>query len=120
MILVLYVAYGAQIIGGLFLGSILSAFFGALVMSPVASFVALRPTGPPVQVSFLPAFWLLVPGALGLVGVTQLLGANRSDSLDVLVSTGTTMIGISFGVLIGLAVGTSFVRKLGRSEPVSA
>jgi len=120
MILVLYVAYGAQIIGGLFLGSILSAFFGALVMSPVASFVALRPTGPPVQVSFLPAFWLLVPGALGLVGVTQLLGANRADSLDVLVSTGTTMIGISFGVLIGLAVGTAFVGKLGRTEPVSA
>ncbi len=120
MILVLYVAYGAQIIGGLFLGSILSAFFGALVMSPVASFVAMRPTGPPVQVSFLPAFWLLVPGALGLVGVTQLLGANRVDSLDVLVSTGTTMIGISFGVLIGLAVGTSFVRKLGRTELVSA
>jgi uncharacterized membrane protein YjjB (DUF3815 family) len=119
MILVLYVAYGAQIIGGLFLGSILSAFFGALVMSPVASFVALRPTGPPVQVSFLPAFWLLVPGALGLVGVTQLLGANRADSLDVLVSTGTTMIGISFGVLIGLAVGTAFVGKLGRTEPVS-
>jgi uncharacterized membrane protein YjjP (DUF1212 family) len=112
IILVLYVAYGAQIIGGLVLGPILSAFFGALVMTPVASYVALRSSGPPMQVSFLPAFWLLVPGALGLVGVTQLLGANRVDSVASLVSMGTTMIGISFGVLIGLALGTATVRRL--------
>ena len=88
-------------------------------MSPVASYVALRPSGPPMQVSFLPAFWLLVPGALGLVGVTQLLGANRADSLASLVSMGTTMIGISFGVLIGLALGTTLVRQLGQPRPVS-
>ena len=120
IILVLYVAYGAQIIGGLVLGPILSAFFGALVMSPVASYVALRPSGPPMQVSFLPAFWLLVPGALGLVGVTQLLGANRADSVASLVSMGTTMIGISFGVLIGLALGTTLVRQLGQPRPIAA
>ena len=119
IILVLYVAYGAQIIGGLVLGPVLSAFFGALVMTPVASYVALRPSGPPMEVSFLPAFWLLVPGALGLVGVTQLLGANRVDSLASLVSMGTTMIGISFGVLIGLALGAATVRKLNRQEHVA-
>ncbi len=119
ILLVLYVAYGAQVIGGLVLGPILSAFVGALVMSPVASYVAVRPSGPPMQVSFLPAFWLLVPGALGLVGVTQLLGANRVDSVTSLVSTGTTMIGISFGVLIGLALGTTLVRQLTRPAPVA-
>ena len=118
ILLVLYVAYSAQIIGGVVLGPVLSAFCGALVMSPVASFVALRPSGPPMQVSFLPAFWLLVPGALGLVGVTQLLGANRVDSVASLVSTGTTMIGISFGVLIGLALGATLVRAVRR--PVRA
>jgi uncharacterized membrane protein YjjB (DUF3815 family) len=120
IILVLYVAYGAQIIGGLVLGPILSAFFGALVMTPVASYVALRSSGPPMQVSFLPAFWLLVPGALGLVGVTQLLGANRVDSVASLVSMGTTMIGISFGVLIGLAIGTATVRRLSPPGGVAA
>ena len=82
-------------------------------MSPVASYVALRPTGPPTQVSFLPAFWLLVPGALGLVGLTQLLGNNSTDALASLSAMGTTMIGISFGVLIGLAVGATFSRHLG-------
>lgn len=105
ILLVLYVAYGAQILGGLFLGGVLSAFVGALAMTPVASWAARRRTGPPTQVSFLPAFWLLVPGALGLVGVTQLLGEDRSDAAATLLATGTTMIGVSFGVLVGLAVG---------------
>jgi uncharacterized membrane protein YjjP (DUF1212 family) len=120
ILLVLYVAYGAQIIGGLFLGGVLSAFVGALVMSPVASYVALRATGPPTQVSFLPAFWLLVPGALGLVGVTQLLGEERADAVTSLLTMGTTMIGISFGVLIGLAVGAATVRRLSLESDAGA
>ncbi len=120
IILVLYVAYGAQIIGGLVLGPVLSAFVGALVMSPVAAYVARLSSGPPLQVSFLPAFWLLVPGALGLVGVTQLLGANRVDAVTGLLSMGTTMIGISFGVLIGLALGATVDRRLSRPAPVHA
>ena len=101
ILLVLYVAYGAQIIGGLFLGAELSAFVGAVTMSPVAAYVARRPTGPATLVSFLPAFWLLVPGALGLVGVTMLLGEDRSSAFTSLYTTGVTMVAISFGVLIG-------------------
>ena len=104
ILLVLYVAYGAQIIGGVFLGPLLSGFVGALVMTPVAGYVARRDTGPATQVSFLPAFWLLVPGALGLVGVTKLLGDDRADALPALATTATTMIAISFGVLIGRAL----------------
>lgn len=101
ILLVLYVAYEAQIIGGLFLGAELSAFVGAVTMSPVAAYVASRPSGPATQVSFLPAFWMLVPGALGLVGVTMLLGEDRSSAFASLMTTGVTMVAISFGVLIG-------------------
>ncbi|MGV1007444.1 MAG: threonine/serine ThrE exporter family protein [Dermatophilaceae bacterium] len=100
ILLVLYVAYGAQIVGGLFFGAELSAFVGAVTMSPVAAYVARRPTGPATLVSFLPAFWLLVPGALGLVGVTMLLGEDR-NGLSSLTTTAVTMVAISFGVLIG-------------------
>lgn len=104
ILLVLYVAYGAQVIGGFLLGAVMSAFVGALVMTPVAAYVAGRPTGPATQVSFLPAFWMLVPGAMGLVGVTQLLGHDGENALSALVTTVTTMIAISFGVLIGRAL----------------
>lgn len=118
ILLVLYVAYGAQVIGGVFLGAVMSAFVGALVMTPVAAYVARRDTGPATQVSFLPAFWLLVPGALGLVGVTKLLGDDRANALSALATTATTMIAISFGVLIGRAVVGALPRGLAPHQPV--
>jgi uncharacterized membrane protein YjjB (DUF3815 family) len=107
IVLVLYVAYAGQVIGGLFFGNALSGFFGALLMTPVAMLVATRPSGPYPFVSFLPAFWLLVPGALGLVGVTQILGENRNDGVASLVTTGGTMAGIALGVLLGLSIGAA-------------
>jgi uncharacterized membrane protein YjjB (DUF3815 family) len=98
----LYVAYGAQVIGGVFFGGVLSAFVGAAAMTPVAVLVA-RCGGPPAIVSFLPAYWLLVPGALGLVGVTTMLDGDTTG-LATLVTMTATMVGISLGVLAGLAI----------------
>jgi uncharacterized membrane protein YjjP (DUF1212 family) len=106
ILLVLYVAYAGQVLGGFLLGGTLSAFAGALLMTPVAAYVSRLPSGPSLLVSFLPAFWLLVPGALGLVGLTQILGFDHASGLDSLVTAAATMIGIAFGVLLGLAVAT--------------
>jgi uncharacterized membrane protein YjjP (DUF1212 family) len=117
IVLVLYVAYAGQVIGGLFFGNALSGFFGALLMTPVAMLVATRPSGPYPFVSFLPAFWLLVPGALGLVGVTQILGENRNDGVASLVTTGGTMAGIALGVLLGLSIGAAGSAATRRLRP---
>ena len=46
MLLVLYMAYAAQVIGAAFLGGVLSAFVGALVVVPVSALVAQQPRGP--------------------------------------------------------------------------
>jgi uncharacterized membrane protein YjjP (DUF1212 family) len=102
---VLYVAYAGQVVGGLLFGGVLSAFFGALAATPAALFAAGQRSGPPTLVSFLPAFWLLVPGALSLVGVTKVLGDERVDGVTSLVTAGATMVGIALGVLLGLALG---------------
>ncbi|MEJ1155534.1 threonine/serine ThrE exporter family protein [Microbacterium marmarense] len=103
ILLVLYVAYGAQVLGDIFFGGVLSALIGAVAMVPVAVTVARQRTGPPAIVSFLPAFWLLVPGALGLAGVAAVLGGD-SSGVDTIVTTVATMISIALGVLIGLAL----------------
>jgi uncharacterized membrane protein YjjP (DUF1212 family) len=103
ILLVLYVAYGAQVIGNLFLGGVLSAFVGAAAMTPVATIVARQRSGPPAMVSFTPAFWLLVPGALGLVGVTTLLDGD-SSGVQTLMTTASTMVAIALGVLVGWAL----------------
>ena len=109
ILLVLYVAYGAQVIGGIFLGGILSAFIGALVVTPVTALAAMQPTGPAARVSFIPAFWLLVPGALGLVGVADLLGGDTSGT-NTLAATIGTMVAIALGVLAGSVVSNRMQR----------
>jgi len=72
-------------------------------MTPVAVLISHAPGGPPPMVSFLPAYWLLVPGALGLEGVTSLLHGDVSG-LATLTTTLTTMVAVSLGVLVGFGV----------------
>jgi len=105
MLLVLYVAYAGQVIGGLLFGGSLSAFVGAVVMTPVAVFVATQRSGPPTLVTFLPAFWLLVPGAIALVGVTQVMGEARVDGASSILNAGVTIVSIALGVVLGLTIG---------------
>ncbi|MET0789092.1 MAG: threonine/serine exporter family protein [Cellulomonas sp.] len=114
ILLVLVVAYSGQVVGGLLVGGAFSAFVGALAMTPVAMFAATRPSGPPALVGFLPGFWLLVPGALGLVGVTSILG-DSDQALSTVVTAGTTMVAISVGVLAGIALASAVGRRVGLS-----
>jgi hypothetical protein len=53
-----------------------SAVWTMTAATPVAYLVERRPSAPPALVSFLPAFWLLVPGALGLIGVTEYISRD--------------------------------------------
>jgi uncharacterized membrane protein YjjP (DUF1212 family)/uncharacterized membrane protein YjjB (DUF3815 family) len=112
ILVILYVAYAGQVIGGMVLGTSLAAFCGAVIMTPVAMFVASQESGPTTLVSFLPGFWILVPGSVGLVGVTNLLGEHQEVGLDTLMSAGATMVSIALGVMLGLAVAAMLRRPL--------
>jgi uncharacterized membrane protein YjjP (DUF1212 family) len=101
---VLYAGWIGQYVGNLFLGGYLSGFVGALVMTPVAYLVARLPSGPPPLVSFLPAFWLLVPGALGLIGLTEYLKEDAAAGLEDFLGMIGSMIAIALGVLCGYPV----------------
>ena len=107
LLVALYVAWVGQVLGDLILlgetvvGGALSGFFGALAMTPAAYLIASRPTGPPATVTFLPAFWLLVPGALGLIGVTEFVGQSGQAGLDDFVAAVGSIIAIALGVLVG-------------------
>ena len=114
IMVVLYVAYGAQVLGDAFFAGVLSALVGAAVMTPVAVVIARQRTGPPALVSFLPAFWLLVPGALGLVGVASVLDGDVNGTRTI-VTTVATMVAIALGMLLGFVV-TGSVRGFANSE----
>ncbi|MEF3404594.1 threonine/serine ThrE exporter family protein [Agromyces sp. CCNWLW203] len=102
VLLVLFVAYTGQVVGGILIGPTVSGFIGALVMTPVVLWIATLRHGAPSQLTFLPAFWLLVPGAAGLVGLTEAIGTTRGyeDFAEAL----TSIMSIALGVLIGTAL----------------
>jgi uncharacterized membrane protein YjjB (DUF3815 family) len=110
LLVVLFSAYLGQQAGGHLVSEHVSGFFGALVATPVAAWVATRPSGPPSLATFLPAFWLLVPGAVGLIGVAEFVGSNREAGLDHFVHAFITFIAIGLGVLVGNAIVLRFWR----------
>lgn len=110
---VLLLAWLGQLLGERLIGSDASGFFGALVVTPVTLAVARLPGGPPSQVTFLPAFWLLVPGAIGLIGVTEAVGNPTSAGFEDLIQPLASIVAIALGVLCG----ASAYRGLIRDDP---
>ncbi|PZQ87788.1 MAG: hypothetical protein DI534_13500 [Leifsonia xyli] len=102
VVLALVVASLGQSLGGALLGPTLGGFTGALVVTPFVLWVESLRRGAPAQLTFLPAFWLLVPGASSLIGLTEAVGAG--STFDGFWGALSGILGIALGVLIGTAV----------------
>lgn len=104
MLLVLFLAFGAQRLSAHLVGNDeISGFFGMLVATPLGYLIQLRFNGPPAMVTFLPSFWLLVPGALGLMSVTRML-SDRTAGIDGLTTAVFAIASIALGTLLGASV----------------
>jgi len=57
----------------------------------------------------------LVPGAIALVGVTQVMGAARVDGVSSILAAGVTIVSIALGVVLGLGLGDWVKRVFHRS-----
>jgi len=100
--LVLLGAYAAQLLGAL-AAEPLAGFVGALAVPPLAALVERTRRGPPAVVTTLPAFWLLVPGALSLLGLSDLVSGGE-DAAQELANAAIAVFGIALGTLVGNAV----------------
>lgn len=108
-----YIAYAAQYLGDLLLGSYTSGFFGALALTLSALLVGRLPQAPPAIAMVLPGFWLLVPGSLGLIGVAELFGADGDSALG---ATLISLISIALGVQAGVVI-WQLARPRRRTDP---
>lgn len=102
VLLALTTAYAGQQLGTVLIGATISGFIGALAMTPVVFWIATLRHGVPSQLTFLPAFWLLVPGAAGLVGLTEAVGTTQG--MEDFAAALTSVMSIALGVLIGTAL----------------
>jgi uncharacterized membrane protein YjjP (DUF1212 family) len=101
MLLILFVSYAGQLLGNALLGSYASGFGGGLALALCAAMVAQRDDTPSATTLLLPGFWLLVPGSLGFIGVTELVS---NDSAGAIAVTLISMISIAVGIQSGLLV----------------
>jgi uncharacterized membrane protein YjjB (DUF3815 family) len=108
--LVSYTAWGVQLASSHVTIGYLSALAGAAAGVLVASLAHRHLHGPPALLSFTPAFWLLVPGGLSLLGVTRATagttgGAQISAALF-------TIVGIALGVIVGRGIDRTISQRL--------
>lgn len=108
IVLVLVGAVGSQLLGQLLYGPALGGFLGAVATSFGASVVELARPQLPRLVVFLPAFWMLVPGSLGLLSVTELVIHPGQPGGELVV------VQLALAIALGLLVGSVLARSLRR------
>lgn len=99
----LIVTFEAQRLAAEQFGGLVSGFFGMLVATPVGYLIQFRFKGPPSMVTFLPCFWLLVPGALGLLSVTRMM-TDYSAGIQELIKATYIFASLALGTLVGASV----------------
>jgi hypothetical protein len=65
------------------------------------------PRGPSWQVTYLPAFWVVAPGSLGLLNTAHIEAGNAGGSVLAALSA---VFGVAVGTLIGSAISRIPVR----------
>ena len=99
----LALTYGAQALGAISLGAGLSGFVGAVVVAPFTRFASHFRTSPPASVMSLACFWLLVPGALGFIGLSG-VAQGGAAGLHTLATAGISVLSIALGAIVGISL----------------
>jgi uncharacterized membrane protein YjjB (DUF3815 family) len=99
----LIITFEAQRLAAEQFGGLVSGFFGMLVATPLGYFIQLRLKGPPSMVTFLPCFWLLVPGAMGLLSVTRMM-TDYSAGIQELINATYIFTSLALGTLVGASL----------------
>jgi len=114
---VLTVTFVVQLTGQHLGAPVLGSFLGAMAASIGASTAELVHRQLPRLVVFLPSFWLLVPGSLGLIGVSEvaiLPGEGWTVGLDVV----GVILAIAMGLLVGSVVSRALRALVGRRRVI--
>jgi uncharacterized membrane protein YjjP (DUF1212 family) len=109
LLAVLYVAFIVQYLTKGLLGGYLASLLGAGAAVLAASYSHRHLHGPPFLVTFLPAFWLLVPGVLSLIGVARLAVGNvAAEDFAVAIFT---ILAIALGAIAGLGADRTLAKR---------
>jgi uncharacterized membrane protein YjjP (DUF1212 family) len=106
ILLVLVLAFGAQSLGQHYSGPVLGSFLGAVAASTGSYLVEAFVPDLPRLVVFLPSFWLLVPGSLGVLSATE-LALDPGGATATVLGVVTVVSALALGLLVGTSVAQS-------------
>lgn len=105
LVVVLLVTFGVVTLAQTVAAGPVASGIAAAVMLPALRLLEVYRPRWPAAVTFRPAFWLLVPGSLGLIAISELATATgQMDAQSLLGDVIATVVAISLGVQIGAVV----------------
>jgi uncharacterized membrane protein YjjP (DUF1212 family) len=96
----LVVAYAGQLLGNLLLGAELSGLVGALIVIPAVYLAGRLRAAPSTAIMLTCGYWLLVPGAMGFIGLSE-AAAGTAGAVETLLRTFGSLIAIAIGMMLG-------------------
>ncbi|MFN9029841.1 MAG: threonine/serine exporter ThrE family protein [Betaproteobacteria bacterium] len=103
ILIVALAAFAAQRGAASVFGAEISGFFGMAVAVPASYLIQQRFGGPPSVVTWLPSFWLVVPGSLGLLSVARML-SDRAAGVEGMITVVFVVASVALGTLVGASV----------------
>lgn len=104
---VLALTYGIVVSTQMFVIAPVASGIAAAIMLPALRLLEVHRPRWPASLTFRPAFWLLVPGSLGLVAVSDLSDSTGTvSSSGLLASVAATVVALAVGVQIGALLST--------------
>ncbi|MFB8188154.1 threonine/serine exporter ThrE family protein [Microbacterium sp. NPDC055988] len=96
----LLVAYSAQLLGNLLVGAELSGLIGAIIVIPAVALAGRLRGAPSTAIMLTCAYWLLVPGSMGFIGLSE-AASGASGAFSTILRTFGSLIAIAIGMVLG-------------------
>lgn len=103
----LVIAYAAQLLGDMLVGAELSGLIGAVIVVPAVYLAGRLRAAPPTAIMLTCAYWLLVPGSMGFIGLSE-AASGASGAMQTILQTFGSLIAIAIGMLLGAGLSRDF------------
>jgi uncharacterized membrane protein YjjP (DUF1212 family) len=103
----LVVAHAAQLLGALLVGAELSGLFGALIVIPAVGLAGRIRRAPSTAIMLTCAYWVLVPGSMGFIGLSEVASGTAGATSTILRTFGSLI-----AIAIGMVLGAGFSRDV--------
>lgn len=117
IVVVLLLTYAIVVVVGAVSTTVIASGVAAATMLVLARIVERRFRQLPAIVTFRPAFWLLVPGSMGLAALTGIAGADGTPPQTLAATVVATVFAISIGVQLGAVISEALLRQ--RTPPTA-